>query len=73
MTFYDIMLLYRRYEAFVNEENEQQMERQKKYEEDYQNKMPDYSNIGRQMSDATKNIGSFNTGSITSGFQMPNI
>ena len=73
MAFYDIMLLYRKYEEFVNEENEQQMDQQKKYEEEYQDKMPNYNDIGRQMSDVTRNMGNMNPSSITSGFQMPKI
>lgn len=73
MFFYDIMLLYRKYEAFVNEENEQQMEQQKKYEEEYQNKVPNYRDIGNQMKDLTSNMGSFDAGTLTSGFQMPKL
>lgn len=69
MPFYDIMLLYRAYEDYIKDENENQKMMQEKYEQenptpsipnmnDY--KMPDFNSISRGMFDAAK-----------SGFNIP--
>ena len=73
MFFYDIMLLYKRYEAYVEEEDRQQKEEQKKYDEEMESQQDNYSNIQSQMSQITKNIGSYDSGTLTSGFTMPSM
>ena len=69
MFFYDIMLLYNRYEEYLKDEAKQQEEQQKKYEEDHP--MPDYHDISNQMSNVTQKIGSITPSSVTSGFNFP--
>ena len=67
MPFYDIMLLYRSYEDYVKEQDEEQMKQQEQYEqeaEDYKAnmpnpsdfKMPDMNNITRGF---TNSMGNF--------------
>ena len=72
MFFYDIMLLYERYKAYVEEEDRQQKEEQKKYEEENGSPQDMYSDMKSQMSQMTNNVGSFDAGKLTSGFTMPN-
>ena len=71
MPFYDIMLLYRAYEEYVNKENEEQTKQQEQYEqqaEDYKANMPNPSDY--KMPDIN-NISRGFTNSM-SGFTMPN-
>lgn len=72
MFFYDIMLLYERYKAYVEEEDRQQKEEQKKYEEENGSPQDMYSDMKSQMSQMTNSVGSFDAGKLTSGFTMPN-
>ena len=69
MYFYDIMMLYNRYDEYLKDEQKAQEEQQRKYEEEHPT--PDYSNMASQMSDVTKKIGSITPSSITSGFNFP--
>ena len=71
MYFYDIMMLYNRYEAFVKDEREAQEKQQAEYDEQYGNPQEQYSNIQSQISQATSKIGSLTPSSITSGFNVP--
>ena len=71
MYFYDIMLLYNRYDQYLKDEKDAQDEQQKQYEEEHPT--PDYNNIAGQMSDVTKKIGSITPSSITSGFNFPKL
>ena len=71
MYFYDISMLYDRYEDYVNKENEEQEKQQQEYEDKYQ----EYQNIdpGSMMRSVSNqmpnyNIGGFNADSITKGF-----
>lgn len=73
MFFYDIMLLYKRYEAYVEDEDRQQKEEQRRYEEENGTPQEMYSNAQNQMNQMTKNVGSFDAGKLTSGFTMPSI
>lgn len=68
MYFYDIMMLYNRYEEFVKDEREAQEKQQAEYDEQYGSPYDQYSNIQSQISQATSKIGSLTPGSITSGF-----
>jgi predicted glycosyl hydrolase (DUF1957 family) len=68
MYFYDIMMLYNRYDEYLKDEQKAQEEQQRKYEEEHPT--PDYSNMASQMSDVTKKIGSITPSSITSGFNF---
>ena len=69
--FYDIMMLYNRYEAFLKDEKEAQDKQQAEYEEQYGNPQDQYSNMQSQISQATSKIGSLTPSSITSGFNFP--
>ena len=69
MYFYDIMMLYNRYDEYLKDEQKAQEEQQRKYEEEHPT--PDYSNMASQMNDVTKKIGSITPSSITSGFNFP--
>lgn len=69
MYFYDIMMLYNRYDQYLKDEKEAQEEQQRQYEEEHPT--PDYGNIASQMGDVTKKIGSITPSSITSGFNFP--
>lgn len=71
MYFYDIMMLYNRYEAFVKDEKEAQEKQQEEYNEQYGNPQDQYSNIQSQISQATQKMGSLTPSSITSGFNIP--
>ena len=62
MYFYDIMLLYNRYEQYVNEENERAKSQQEEYENSVE--QPDYGNIQNQMS----NMAHQSMDTITRGF-----
>lgn len=73
MFFYDIMLLYKRYEAYVEEEDKQQKAEQKKYEEENGSPQEMYGNMQSQMNQMTQKIGSFDSGRLTSGFTMPSM
>lgn len=68
MFFYDIMMLYKRYEEYVKEENEQQEAQQKEYESRYDDMKYDHSNMASQIS---KNVGNITPSSLTSGFTFP--
>lgn len=70
MFFYDIMMLYRRWEAFAKEENEQQETQQQEYENRMQDNMG-ASDMMREAKNLTSNFSmpSFDAGSITKGFQ----
>ena len=70
MYFYDIMLLYKKYEAYVKEEQEQQAKQQEEYEQEYGNPMDKYSDVQSQMSKVASNMGSLTPSSITSGFYI---
>lgn len=69
MFFYDIMLLYNRYDEYLKDEQKQQEEQQKKYEEEHP--MPNYSDIGSQMSNVAQKMGSISPSTVTSGFNFP--
>lgn len=61
MFFYDIMMLYKRWENFVNEENEQQELQRKEYENtSYENNF--------NTSDIMKDVKE-----MTSNFKLPNL
>jgi hypothetical protein len=61
MFFYDIMMLYKRWENFVNEENEQQELQRKEYENtSYENNF--------NTSDIMKDVKE-----MTSNFRLPNL
>ena len=61
MFFYDIMMLYKRWENFVNEENEQQELQRKEYENtSYENNF-NTSDIMRDVKE------------MTSNFKLPNL
>ena len=70
MFYYDIELLYKRYEAYINEENEQNEIQQKKYEEEYQN----MSNPNDMIKSTYNNLpqipsyGGFDSGTLSKGF-----
>ena len=70
MPFYDIMLLYKAYSDYVDEENKEQEKQQARYEQeaeeyksnsfdDYKSKMPDMNSISK--------------GFTTPNFTMPSI
>ena len=73
MYFYDIMLLYNRYEAYLKDEKEAQEKQQAEYDMQYGNPGDQYSNMQSQISQATAKIGSLTQNSITSGFNIPKI
>lgn len=73
MFFYDIMLLYKRYEDYVEEEDRQQKEEQKKYEEENGSVQDMQSNMQISMNQMTQKMGSFDAGRLTSGFTMPSM
>jgi hypothetical protein len=73
MFFYDIMLLYKRYEDYVEEEDRQQKEEQKKYEEENGSVQDMQSNMQSSMNQMTQKMGSFDAGRLTSGFTMPSM
>ena len=69
MYFYDIMLLYHRYEDYVKEENESQKQQQEEYEEQQADMRAEMSSIQNNMNNSGKNfsvpsIGGFNPGSF---------
>lgn len=69
MYFYDIMLLYHRYEDYVKEENESQKQQQEEYEEQQADMRAEMSSIQNNMNNFGKNfsvpsIGGFNPGSF---------
>ena len=71
MPFYDIMLLYRGYEDYVKEQNEEQQKQQAEYEqqaEDYKADMPKPGDF--KMPDMNNISKGFVSPSL-SGFQMP--
>ncbi len=66
MPFYDIMLLYKAYSDYVDEENKEQQKQQEKYEQeaeeyktpsldDYKSHMPDINNIAKGFTVPTLN------------------
>ena len=65
MYFYDIMLLYNRYEQYVSEENERAKTEQEEYENSYQ--QPDSSDISKSISDMSNKMGNINLDSISKG------
>jgi uncharacterized coiled-coil protein SlyX len=71
MYFYDIMMLYNRYEEYVKEENEAQEKQQAEYNEQYGDQQAKYDNMQLQMSQMTQKMGSITPSSITSGFNFP--
>jgi uncharacterized coiled-coil protein SlyX len=71
MYFYDIMMLYNRYEEYVKEENEAQEKQQAEYNEQYCDQQAKYDNMQSQMSQMTQKMGSITPSSITSGFNFP--
>ena len=71
MYFYDIMMLYNRYEEYVKEENEAQEKQQAEYNEQYGDHQAKYDNMQSQMSQMTQKMGSITPSSITSGFNFP--
>lgn len=54
MFFYDIMLLYKKYEEYVKEENKQQGEYES-YSEQYESKMNDLSDMKNTISNMSYN------------------
>lgn len=71
MYFYDIMMLYNRYDEYVKEENEAQEKQQAEYNEQYGDQQAKYDNMQSQMSQMTQKMGSITPSSITSGFNFP--
>lgn len=65
MYFYDIMLLYNRYEQYVKDENERIENEQKEYNE--QNPPVNYDNIQKNVSDMSNRMGNMNFDSISKG------
>ena len=66
MFFYDIMLLYRRYEAYVKEENENQQAEEERYRDMYS----DMDSKKFDMNSAMNNFknGNFNLDNISKDF-----
>ena len=66
MFFYDIMLLYHRYEEYVKEENENQKQQQSEYEMQHDDMRAEMESMSRNMSSFSSgmNIPSFNPGSF---------
>jgi hypothetical protein len=73
MYFYDIMMLYNRYDQYVQDEQESQKEQQKQYEAQQEEYNSKYSNISSQMANITRGMGSMTPSSLTSGFNFPKI
>ena len=72
MYFYDIMLLYKKYEEFVNEQNEADEKRQAEYNEQDGGNISDYtSSMNSKVDSMINKIGSITPQSITSGFNFP--
>lgn len=70
MYFYDIMMLFDRYNAYVKEENEAQEAQQKQYEEDYQEKQMNPSDMMRNMNYNIPNYNIPNVDTLTKGFNF---
>lgn len=69
MYFYDIMLLYKRYEAYVKEENESAEKTNTEYnEQDQQQQPPDYNSVTKNVADMANKIGSLSMDSIGKGY-----
>lgn len=67
MPFYDIMLLYKAYSDYVDEENKEQEKQQAKYEEEMEDyKKPSLDDY--KIPDMTSNINN-----LTKGFTTPSI
>jgi len=66
MFFYDIMLLYRRYEAYVKEENENQQAEEERYRDMYSDMDPKKFDMNSAMNNF-KN-GNFNLDNISKDF-----
>lgn len=63
MYFYDIMMLYHRYEEYVKEENEQQKAQEAEYEERYEDmrsEMGSVSDMSKNFNVPNYNFGNFN-------------
>ena len=73
MFFYDIMLLYNRYEAYVKDEHEAQQKQEAEYRDQYGEPSSQYSNISQQVSQMSQKMGSITPSKITSGFNFPNL
>lgn len=71
MFFYDIMMLYNRFEQFVKDEKEAQEKQQSEYDAQYGSQMDHYSDMQNQVSQMTSKIGSYTPSSLTSGFNFP--
>lgn len=65
MFFYDIILLYRRYEEYLKEENEAQKQQEAEYREEMPS-MPDYKNFNPDTYKLP--TGNFDMNSISRGF-----
>jgi len=65
MFFYDIMLLYHRYEKYVTEENERQEREQDEYEKQHNDA---YDNMSSMKSDMANMMSKFAYPSIPSSF-----
>jgi hypothetical protein len=65
MSFYDIMLLYERYNAYIEEENERDATQQKAYEEQYNQQQFDPGSMMRSMSNNMPNMDT-----LTKGLKM---
>lgn len=75
MYFYDILLLYKEYEDFVEEENKEQEKQQAEYEEKYSldNYKDNYdfkSQASDYMSANNLNVGEYNFDNLSSGFNF---
>lgn len=69
MFFYDIMMLYQRWEAFAKEENEQQETQQQEYENRMNDNNFNASDAMREARNLSSNFSmpSFNSSSFTGG------
>ena len=71
MFFYDIMMLYNRFEQFVKDEKEAQEKQQSEYDAQYGSQMDQDSDMQNQVSQMTSKMGSYTPSSLTSGFNFP--